>query len=259
LSTTLDVYQITITNRIAGSGTISGQLNGIAQPGQAAINQAISTYSHGSNVIDPDVLATGSYGIEIFSNGIDTRTRGADLTFDFPFDYTFANVIWSIGATYNDTTITNPGSTPAPLLPNSLYDATAYSELTTATPKYVVNLGTLVNIDRLSVNLVEKIYGPSADFENDDGDGPTGAAQYFKTTIGVTAITNLDVAYAFTDHLKLSIGALNLFNRFPTKINSTILDRELAAHDNAAVTQYPIFSPFGVNGGFYYAKAVYKF
>jgi iron complex outermembrane receptor protein len=259
LSTTLDVYQITITNRIAGSGTISGQLNGIAQPGQAAINQAISTYSHGSNVIDPDVLATGSYGIEIFSNGIDTRTRGADLTFDFPFDYTFANVVWSIGATYNDTTITNPGSTPAPLLPNSLYDATAYSELTTATPKYVVNLGALVSIGKLTVNLVEKIYGPSADYENDDGDGPSGNAEYFKTSIGVTAITNLDVGYDFSDHVKLSIGAQNLFNRFPTKINSTILDRELAAHDNAAVTQYPIFSPFGVNGGFYYAKAVYKF
>jgi iron complex outermembrane recepter protein len=50
-----------------------------------------------------------------------------------------------------------------------------------------------------------------------------------------------------------------LFNRFPNKINSTILNREIAAGDNAAVTQYPIFSPFGVNGGFYYVKAVYKF
>jgi iron complex outermembrane receptor protein len=117
----------------------------------------------------------------------------------------------------------------------------------------------LVSIGKLTVNLVEKIYGPSADYENDDGDGPSGNAEYFKTSIGVTAITNLDVGYDFSDHVKLSIGAQNLFNRFPTKINSTILDRELAAHDNAAVTQYPIFSPFGVNGGFYYAKAVYRF
>ncbi len=83
----------------------------------------------------------GSYGISIFANGIDTRTRGADLVFDFPYDYNFARVNWSIGATYNDTTITKQGTTPAPLVPNVLYDQEAYSELTTATPKYVVNLG----------------------------------------------------------------------------------------------------------------------
>ena len=259
MNTTLDLYQINITNRIAGSGTISGQLNGIAQPGGAAINEAIATYSHGSNVIDPDVLAHGSYGIEIFANGIDTVTRGADLVFDFPFDYSFAQVNWSIGATYNETTITKQGATPVPLQPNSLYDATAYSELTTASPRYVINLGALITIDKFSANLVEKIYGKSSDYENDDGDGPSGNAEYFKTEVGVTAITNLDLAYQFTDHVKFSIGATNLFNRFPNKINSTILNREIAAGDNAAVTQYPIFSPYGVNGGFYYVKAVYKF
>jgi iron complex outermembrane receptor protein len=56
-----------------------------------------------------------------------------------------------------------------------------------------------------------------------------------------------------------SIGATNLFNRFPNKLNSNILNREIAAGDNAAVTQYPLFSPFGINGGFYYAKALYRF
>jgi len=259
METTLDVYQITITNRVVGSGTISGQLNGIPQPGEEAINAAIATYSHGTDVIDPDVLRTGSYGIEIFSNGIDTRTRGADLVFDFPYDYGFAQINYSIGATYNDTAITKYGTTPAPLQPNSLYDATAYSELTTATPKYVINFGALINIEKLAVNIVEKVYGPSADYENDDGDGPTGNAEYFKDQINLTAITNLDIAYGFTDHLKVSVGATNLFNRYPNKLNSTILNREIAAQDNAAVDQYPTFSPFGINGGFYYVKASYKF
>ena len=259
METTLDVYQITITNRIVGSGQVAGQINGVAQPGQAAINAAIATYSHGSDVIDPDVLATGSYGINIFANGIDTRTRGADLVFSFPYDYGWSQIDYSIGATYNDTAITKYGVTPAALQPNTLYDATAYSELTTATPKYVVNFGALINIEKLSINVVEKVYGPSADYENDDGDNPTGNFQYFKDQINLTAITNLDIAYGFTDHLKFSVGATNLFNRYPNKINSTILNREIAATDNAAVTQYPGFSPFGINGGFYYVKAAYHF
>jgi iron complex outermembrane receptor protein len=37
------------------------------------------------------------------------------------------------------------------------------------------------------------------------------------------------------------------------------LSHENSAADNAAVDQYPIFSPFGINGGFYYVKAQYKF
>jgi iron complex outermembrane receptor protein len=125
----------------------------------------------------------------------------------------------------------------------------------------VVNLGALLTVEKLTVNVVEKIYGPSSDYENDDGDGPTGNFQYFKDSIGVTAITNLDVGYQFTDHVRLSVGAQNLFNRFPNKLNGNILGRENACPggDNAAVTQYPLFSPFGINGGFYYVKALYRF
>jgi iron complex outermembrane receptor protein len=123
----------------------------------------------------------------------------------------------------------------------------------------VVNLGALLTLDKLSVNLVEKVYGPSADYENDDGDNPTDSNEYFRDSIGVTLITNLDVGFQFTDGLKLSIGAQNLFNRFPNKLNSNILNHENAAVDNAAVDQYPIFSPFGINGGFYYVQAAYRF
>jgi iron complex outermembrane recepter protein len=120
-------------------------------------------------------------------------------------------------------------------------------------------LGALTTIDKLTVNLVEKIYGPSSDFENDDGDNALNQKQYFKTVIGVSLITNLDVGYALTKSLTMSVGAQNLFNRFPNKINGTILSREQAAGDYTNVTQYPIFSPYGINGGFYYAKVTYRF
>ncbi len=263
LNATLDLYQITITNRIVGSGQVAGQIfNGTTitkQPGQAAIDAAIASYAHGSDVIDPQVLTGGSYGINIFANGIDTRTDGVDLTVDFPYTYDFGKIDWSISGTYNNTSITKYASTPAPLAGNVLFDQTAYSELTTATPRVVLNLGARVEIEKLTVNIVEKIYGQSSDYENDDGDNPAGTFQYFKDTIGTTAITNLDIAYSFTDGLKLSLGAQNLFNRFPNKLNGTILGREEAAVDYTNVTQYPIFSPFGINGGFYYVKASYKF
>jgi iron complex outermembrane recepter protein len=272
MSTTLDVYQITITNRIVGSGNVQGQVNGVPTAAYAGVNAAIAAYSHGSDVIDPGILGTcppgpsativcGSYGINVFANGIDTRTDGADLVFNFPYDYGFGKINWSVSAAWDTTSITKRAATPAALAGATLYDVEAYSELQTASPKYVVNLGALLTMDKLSVNLVEKIYGPSADYENDDGDNPTNSNEYFRDQIGVTAITNLDVGFQFTEGLRLSIGAQNLFNRFPDKLNSNILNHENAAPggDNAAVDQYPIFSPFGINGGFYYVKAAYRF
>ena len=69
----------------------------------------------------------------------------------------------------------------------------------------------------------------------------------------------MDLGFQYTEHLKLSVGGQNLFNRFPNKINGIIREHEIAGGDNAGVSQYPIFSPFGINGGFYYVKATYKF
>jgi iron complex outermembrane receptor protein len=270
MAATLDLYQIRINNRIVGSGTVAGQINGVPTAAYAGINAAIAAYAKGSQVIEPGLLGTcppgpnaiivcGSYGISVFANGIDTKTQGADLVFTFPFEYSFGNIVWSVSGAYNSTSITKYASTPPLLAGAVLYDQTAYSELVTASPKYVVNLGALWTLDKLTVNLVEKIYGPSSDYLNDDGDNPTGNFQYYENKINLTAITNLDVGYQFTDGLKLSVGAQNLFNRFPNKINAIIRDHENRSGDNAAVAQYPLFSPFGDNGGFYYVKAVYKF
>jgi iron complex outermembrane recepter protein len=60
--------------------------------------------------------------------------------------------------------------------------------------------------------------------------------------------------------MKFSIGANNLFNKFPNKESATLLShtQSFAYGDNAGVTQYPGFSPYGINGGFYYLKAVYS-
>ena len=274
LSTTLDVYQISINNRIVGSGNVYGQVvasnfqSCIANPAAfpptqtsayPGVNAAIAAYAKGQQTIDPDVIKCGSYGIAVFANGIDTKTDGADLVFNFPYQYDFGKINWSIAATYNKTEITKYATSPAKLGGTPLYDLEAYSELTTASPKYVINLGADLTVANLSVNLIEKIYGPSSDIENDDGDNATGSPQYFTNQIGVHWITNLEVGYQFTDHLRLATGALNLFNTFPDKMNATILSRENAAGDNAAVQRYPLFSPFGENGGFYYVKAAYKF
>jgi iron complex outermembrane receptor protein len=140
-----------------------------------------------------------------------------------------------------------------------LYDATAISDLTTATPKYIVNLGALWTYGKYTVNLLEKIYGPSSEWENDDGDNPTNTPEYFKSSIGLSPITNLDLAYQVQEHLKLSIGAVNLFNKFPNHLNGELLARYASHDDTSAVFDYSSWSPYGIDGGFYYARATFTF
>lgn len=263
MSATLDLYQITITNRIVGSGNVYGQVNGVPTGAFPGVSAAIEAYGHGSNLINPAVLATGSYGVNIFANGIDTRTDGADLVFNFPFEYNFGNIVYSIGSNMNTTSITKRPAAPASLAGAVLYDQEAYSELTTASPKFVVNLGALLTMDKFSVDLVEKIIGPTSDFEQDGGDNASGTPTYFKNQQGTTLLTNLDIGYHFNEHLKLSVGAQNLFNRFPNQLNSTLLHNYNtyggALGDPSGVEHYPFFSPFGINGGYYYVNALYKF
>ena len=254
MTMTLDLYQINVTNRIVGSGQLIGSAHGVVI--SPAVNAAITA---NGNQLDPDVLAFGETGVNVFTNGINTRTRGGDLTFDFPVDHAFGHMNYSIGATYNDTAITGFRSTPAELGSAPLFDATAFSDLTTANPRYVVNLGMLWTAGGAAINVLEKIYGPSAEFENDNSDNPAGHIQYFRTGIPVTAITDIDLSYQFRKHLRLSIGATNLFNHYPPTLNHTLLAHynDFVYGDNQGVQQYPAFSPFGINGGFYYAKVLF--
>ncbi|HEY3655462.1 MAG TPA: TonB-dependent receptor [Steroidobacteraceae bacterium] len=260
MSMTLDAFQISIANRIVGSGTIYG-----TSKGNTVSSVVTSAIIANGNVLDPDVLATGSTGVNIFTNGIDTRTRGVDFVFDYPVDYGWGSVDYTVGATYSKTEVTQIRDTPAALAGQSLFDATAISDLETANPQYVINLGGLLKVGKASVSLHEVIYGKSSEYDSDFGDGgvtatnPTGNPVYYNTTIGVTAITNLDIGYQATEHLKLTVGAVNLFDRYPNKVNSTLLATYRAADDNSAVGIYPSFSPFGINGGYYYIRGTYKF
>jgi len=250
LVTSLDVYQIEVRNRIVGSGTLYDTIRGtLVSP--AVMNAALLS---GASI---DQVATA--GVNVFANGVDTRTRGADLTLLYPSDYAFGHVDWSVGATYNETTVTK-ALTALPLVPGqALFDATALSDLTDASPKFVANFGMLLTYEKLSVNLREQIYGPTSEWQNDGGDTLGSSITYYNTRIGTTPLTHLEVGYEVEKGLKLSAGALNLFNRYPHTINSNLRTAQFKADDNGAVALYPSFSPFGINGGFYYAKAAYSF
>jgi iron complex outermembrane receptor protein len=246
LSITLDAYQIKIRDRIVGSGLLYGSGGGANN--SAAVLAAIKA---NGNVLDSAVSQTG---INIFSNAVDTRSRGVEFVSTLNENYgTAGRVDWSVAANYNKVEVTKINQSPTQLKPQTLLDKTAIADLETASPKLRVNLGALWKIGNWTVNLREAIYGKSTGWGSEDG------SVYHKTEISTKYLTDLELGYKVTPALSLAVGANNLFNKYPDGVNPLLLADQRAGGDNAAVNVLPTFSPIGINGGFYYVRANYKF
>ncbi|MGV7207906.1 TonB-dependent receptor plug domain-containing protein [Oxalobacteraceae bacterium A2-2] len=245
ISVTVDAYQISIRDRIVGSGSVYGSGGAV---NSAAVVAAIKA---NGNVLDPAVTRTG---INIFTNAVNTRTRGLEFMATKNSSYgEYGKVDWSLAANYNKTEVTKVNQAPAQLLPQTLLDQTAISDIETASPKVRVNLGALWKVGNWTVNLRENIYGKSSEWGTEDG------GTYYETKIGTKFLTDLEVGYRINPAWTVSVGANNLFNKYPDQVNAALLAAQRAELDNAAVTIYPSFSPIGINGGYYYARATYRF
>lgn len=252
VTATLDIYQISIRDRVVGSATLFGSGGTINLP---AVRAAILA---SGSVLDPTVTQTG---INIFTNGLDTRTRGADLVVTMRSDLEdWGSVQWSLTGNWSDTKVTKFATPPAQLQGASLFDRTSVGFLETSTPKYRAVLGALWTWNDLTVNVKESLYGPASILNNRLG-CPLSlpASNCFKLGIGTTLTTDLEISYKVFETVKLTVGANNLFNKFPDKLNQAYRDTFLAANANGYVTQYPTFSAFGINGGYWYGKINYTF
>jgi len=242
---TLDAYQISIRDRIVGSGSLYGSGGADNAP---AVTAAILA---NGNVLDPTVVQTG---INIFTNAVNTRSRGLEAVATLSSNYgANGRVDWSAAANYNRVKVIKINQAPLQLQPQTLLDETAISHLETASPRVRVNLGALWKVGAWTVNLRENYFGKSSEMDSTDG------AVFYENRIKPKLLTDLEVSYAFNRAWTLSVGANNLFNEYPDQVNAQLLAEQRANLDNAAVTIYPSISPFGINGGYYYARLAVKF
>ncbi|MGR4865292.1 TonB-dependent receptor plug domain-containing protein [Caulobacter sp. LARHSG274] len=279
LTMTLDAYQITIKNRIVGSGTLYGEnvvtVNVLNPDGSQAFNPdgskktqkvtngivspaVIAALTANGVNIDPSIRSNATYsvGASMFVNGLDTRTRGVDFVSTYYTDFdAWGRIDWSLSASYNKTEVTKIAPNPSGLDSRlTLFDAIAIANLETTSPKFKIIAGGLWTMDKWAVNLKETVYGKASGLSSD-----SGSSALMKTTVKTALITDLDVSYTVIPAVKLSVGANNLLNRYPNRINGLLREHYLKNNSNGYVTQFPSFSPFGINGGYYYGKITYSF
>ncbi len=246
LTITLDAYQVKIEDRILGTGSIFGSGGATNFP---IVTTAIRA---NGNVLDATVSQTG---INIFTNGADTRTRGVDLVASYASDFgDYGKATWTLSGNYNTTKITKLAAAPTALGNILLFDAGARANIETASPRVKLIGSTFYSIDKVSMTLRGTVYGKSSSKYSPDG------GTFYTQKIGTAFIGDVELNFQATDDLELSFGANNVFNKksptlglVPGTTNNTLVGG--GNQLDAPLT----FSPYGINGGYYYARVNVSF
>jgi iron complex outermembrane recepter protein len=238
LTVTIDSYQIKLRDRIVGTATMIAKSAGFDPTD--LIWQSIVASGFG-------VESVPFVGVSSFINGPTTRTRGVDLTASYVADLEqFGRANFTLSGAYNRTKITKGSQTPAPLLAYgaSINDAQSDSFLTTVTPKFKAIAGINWSLDAVTVTARQTFYSKATAVLNN------GAALN-RTVIGGSGITDLELGYKLTSSIRLAAGAQNLFNKKPERVE--LVPGGLS--DGGAIVNAPLtYGPYGIDGGYWYAR-----
>ncbi len=240
---TVDAFQIKLRDRIVGSGEIDGRTDG------DLVAQALALSGYTLETFD-------NSGIVAFVNGPNTRTRGVDVVASLDTDLgSLGRAAFSLSAAYNKTKITRQGVNAAQILglagkPQSLFDLQQSSFLTTAQPRLKVIGGVNWTIGAFTIVARETFYTKARAVLND------GGGTFTPTRVKAAGITDLEIDYHANDRITIAGGANNLFNHEPEV--EQYIGGETAG--GGVVYNPPLsYSPFGINGGYYYARLDVKF
>jgi iron complex outermembrane receptor protein len=224
---------------------------------QPNVNAAIAA---NGNVLDSTVTSTG---INIFSNGLDTRTRGLDFVVSYPTDLgDYGHIDWTLSGNFNKTKITKVKTPPAALATTSvafptgqvLFAGNAASLLEKASPKYKIGLNGLYTFGRLLAERDGDLLRQGLESLSDPGTGPL-----LNTVASASAITDAELSYKFPKSASSPRSGPTTCST-STRTSSRPRSRPPASPPaRGCTTQYPTFSPYGINGGYYYGRLTFSF
>ena len=222
-SLTIDGYSIKVRNRIGISQNFT-----VTAADLAAL---------------PALSVVGVAGVvNYFTNGFNTTTEGLDVVGNYRTDLAGGNLGLTLAYNYNLSRVTafNP----------LVISAAQRDLIRNIAPKHRANFSANWQLGDFSVNARESFYSSWSNILEYPG-------QNFSSKF----ITDLDVSYTFMDHYTLTVGANNLFNVFPDKIKATATNPIYALTGGLNDGQvYPRSGgPFGINGGFWYARLRIKY
>jgi iron complex outermembrane receptor protein len=171
--------------------------------------------------------------VQFFVNDFDTTTTGVDLVGSYASDHFGGKTTYALAANWNKTEVDdfNPlVITPIRIkkLEESLPRTKGYFSVNHQ--REVFHASTRVNY-----------YGSFFEDHLDDGGLPINE--------GSAVTVDAEIGWKFASGLYFDVGAQNVFDKTPDQTEWA----------GIAGSKYPVHAPYGINGGFYYARVGYKF
>ncbi len=234
---TVDVFQIRIDHRILLSATFAD-----------SVTVAILTRNGFTNVS----------GIQYFTNGLDTRTRGLDVTGSLRMTAGTGTIDWSAAVNYTKNTITRLDPRPAvfngtPSTVGGIIDSVTYIGITEERPDWRGTLSGAYSMGRVHALLRGSYYGKFSSAQ-------PGYCDLCRERYGSKTLFDGEIGYRFAS-VDLTLGVRNLFDTYPDKPSSQVIvdapgtDRSMDFNNNFGTFPWAAASPFGYNGRYLYARA----
>ncbi|WP_311269055.1 TonB-dependent receptor [Sphingobium sp. WCS2017Hpa-17] len=224
----IDYYNIKVKDRIGTSGTF------VIDDAQRPTLQSLGLANY----------ATVNE-VQFLTNAFDTRTQGIDVVGSYRMAIGDLGVLNStLAFNWNKTKVTDRDAT--------VVSDVRVAQLEKTLPKTRVILTENWTAGPLSILGRMNWYGKYTMTD----DGPVSQ------TFGSEFVFDLEVSYELNENFTLSAGAQNIFSNYPDKFSNTkgTLGPVYASTGGRFTGDiYPDVSPFGFNGGFWYAKAGFKF
>jgi iron complex outermembrane receptor protein len=221
----VDAYSITVKDRISFTENFTDD------------SVAAFLFSQG-------IEATGG---RYFTNALDTRTTGVDITGRFGRRLGDGRIRVTAAVTFSDTEVTNKNADGVIAAPQQLIDlnepelvsAVRIGDFEVAQPNNKQNVQ--ANYDYGNVRLMARVvrFG-SVTAVDDSGELET-------QTFSAKTLTDLELGYIAKDGMHLAVGANNVFDVYP--------DKQLKVNSFNGIFPYNGFSPFGFSGRYVYVRA----
>ena len=226
LTFTVDFFHITIDNRILLGATFGD-----------SVSQAI--------LADSGFSSIGA--VQFFTNGLDTRTNGVDITGDLRLPAGSGTLDLNLGVNYAKNKITRVDPLPeilqgTPTELTSILDLVTQVGIEEERPDWRGTLAATYTVGRWHALGRFSYFGGFASAQPSFTD---------RETYGGKTLVDAEAGYQFSS-VNLSIGARNLLDVYPDKPRA-----EFNNNDNTF--PWAAASPFGYNGRYLYARAEVRF
>ena len=171
--------------------------------------------------------------VSFFTNDFDTSTRGVDIVANYGMEMWGGDTRFALAYNWTDTQVDRASD-------NISADRIRMLEDNLPPVRYSLT----ANHTNGDWRILTRVNYFGSIFEDHLDSG-------LPLNVGSEVTFDFEIGYTVTESLELMVGARNAFNEYP--------DENIPYDTEVAGSTYPTTSPIGINGGFYYARALYTF